>query len=554
MRFMWWMCLLTVLLGVLGCGGGDSGATPTRGRISGVVSDLDGTRAVETATVSVEGLANTAQTDAAGRFTLEGVPAGMHTLIVRTSNARRARGVIVTVRPGQDTQVGEVVLTDAGQISGLVRAAASGAAIQHARVSATPLVAENTTAQAPQPVFLRQTNAQGSYVLDGLPVGQYLVTISALGYASVSLSVSVTAGATTVGDASLPTASTVGAGILTGHTGTPGAEGTAGTLQPLAGVLVRVVPVTLYLGTESQRPLPGQAYGHDGRPVALYPEESARPDSSREWYAYSDDAGAFTIPGIPAGTYQAVAVRPGFVPAQQTVTIVADGTATAQFTLVPHRPQVGVVRGTVLDAAGRPIGGAVVRAFFALEPSPVPQPMSGGGTAAGRPAEVPIADPESYTLMARTGADGTFALKVPATVTGLAVYAAGYERAVVAVAVVVGGEVTVAVTLTAETTQDVVLSGTVRQFVQLFAQGESRIPVAGATVIAVPQYPEVGPAVVFTAMSDKAGAYRLALRAGIYVVYAEYEGMRSPRMKVELTAPRTLDLLFGDGVNTEAAQ
>ena len=77
--------------------------------------------------------------------------------------------------------------------------------------------------------------------------------------------------------------------------------------------------------------------------------------------ALSRNDGSYVITGVPAGT-QRVRVRLfGFSPNEQTVTLTADGSATADFTLAPTAVQLDqvVVTGTAGQARRREVGNAI---------------------------------------------------------------------------------------------------------------------------------------------------------------------------------------------------
>ncbi len=84
--------------------------------------------------------------------------------------------------------------------------------------------------------------------------------------------------------------------------------------------------------------------------------------------AVTDENGEFVIEGIPAGDYTAKAVKRGYAPASQDVTITADTETVVTFEMEP--PQVGSLSGTVIDAeTGEAVDHAVVILRKAAEPT-----------------------------------------------------------------------------------------------------------------------------------------------------------------------------------------
>lgn len=426
----WAICLPALLcLGALaGCGGG-SGTAAVKGeygRIVGRAVDDPASRAPAAGlTVSVDGTEASATPAADGSFRLERVPAGLRTLVARSP--RRAVAVVVDVRGGGEVNVGALLLRDAGQISGLVTDSVTGEPIPGARVTVAEAVAVVSSDMQPRPVRGARTDGVGSYTVSGLPVGGYLLTIAAHGYAARSLALEVRAGATTPGDAALEPGEAGPRGAMAGtaYLVTPD-----GGKQPLAGVLVRLAaaddPVPM-------RPLPATALGPDGATVGLYP---GGPGADRELYTFTDENGAYRIEGAPAGEYVAAAVRPGLVADSRNVAIVEGRTAQVDFALRLREPRVGAVQGTVTDAStGRPIAGATVSVRLDMPPPP-PTATGGGQSEPGF-----YLDGDHFDMAAITDAEGRFQLRAPGGEQTLIVEAGGYEPVATPVKVEAGATV-----------------------------------------------------------------------------------------------------------------
>ena len=101
-----------------------------------------------------------------------------------------------------------------------------------------------------------------------------------------------------------------------------------GDKEPLSGVLVRLTNNT---DPQPMRPLPDKAVTAAGAQIDLRTSPGIAPPFPRDYYAFSDESGAFLIDGVPAGPYTAVAVRPGLEPDSKQVTIAASGTTKVDF-------------------------------------------------------------------------------------------------------------------------------------------------------------------------------------------------------------------------------
>ncbi len=550
------VCVLVAAL-VAGCGGGGgSKLSGAYGTITGSVSELplsQGIRAPSSPIVlTVDGTNLSTQAGSDGSFILEHVPVGMHTLVAHTNS--RACAVVVSVEEGRETSVGEMVLTEAGQISGLVTDASTHAPIAYAVVAVTEMV-YNTDGQMPHPVRVCHTDANGSYMVSALPAGEYLVTISKDGYVTCSLDLTVTAGATTPGDAALQAGAPAGTGTLTG---TAYLQTDSGEPQPVPGVLVRLVPSGHPVDVD---PLPDWAIGGDGNPVDLYPDDGVAPPPVPfskldgppmppyfDYYTYTDENGAYKMTDLPAGQYTAVAVRPGLQIEQQTVTIAANQTTTLNFTMHLVVITYGAIEGTVTDVVTHsPIQGAYVRAVYGIEPMPLSRQDSGGA--------VVVPDPSICVMYTRTDEKGHYALKVPERVNSVLFAAQGYEIKTEEVQVVPNGSVTLDAALTPLAgQQEFTLSG--RVMIKQSADGEA-VPCAGATVLALPAGPQpmdglnpvIWPPVNFSTTSNDNGDYSIVLPAGEYIILATKNDRQSEPVTIQLNENKTQNILipYSDG-------
>src|SRR5687768_120006 len=486
------VCVLVLFAALAGCGGG-SGGSGGAGSISGRVSDLvalpaAGRAAGDAIRISVEGTNLSATTNPDGTFTISGVPPGLQTVVARTTT--HAAAFCARVDPGGNTEVGEIALRESGQISGLVTSVENHRPIPDARVTVTELIYTNTADIAPHPVRATKTNSSGSYTVDGLPSGEYLISVSKTGFETESLMTYVSAFSTTPGDIQIHVADAGAKGVMSG---TAYLISDDGQKSPLAGVLVRLAPRDY---PDPVQPLPGEAVGSNGAPIDLYPA-SGRSHTYRERYTFTDETGAYSLDGISAGDYLAVAVRHGLEVDQKPVTITASGATTVDFELQLRRPRVGTIEGRVVNSEnGQPVANAHISLLHGPMPMPIEYPDSGtgggysppGSGGGGSPGNVGGGSggiyivPDEFDFYATTDADGRFRMRAPAGEVLVDVYAEGYLPAEQTVQVPLRGTATVEFRLTKQVTREVTLSGLV---VTATANGAAA-PVAGATVYASP--------------------------------------------------------------------
>jgi len=492
-------------------------------------------------TVSLDGTTQSTNVAADGSFNLGSVPSGIYTLVVKSGG--QAGDVVVVVSGGSVTDVGDIDLVGAGQVAGLVTDSATGQPIAGAVVTVTD-TSDSTTNQSPQPVRGTQTNNDGSYTVDALPAGAYLVTVSKAGYTSGTLDVTIAAGSTAEGDIKLVAVSAAAKGSVQGTVTTTNSDG---SVTPLGGVFIALYPASGAAPTPM--PLPPTALGAGNQPVTIY---SPGP-SWLGYYAYTASDGTYTIAGVPAGAYTANAVRPGFQSATQSVTVVASQATIANFTLTLQQIPTGTVAGTVTDAAtSQPISGATVTAIV-FGPIPAGGATGGAGGSNGASIQPPTAtvlpiDPRRFLLSTTTDANGNYSLVVPTATYAIAASASGYESTEQTINVSQGATDTVNLTLTAISTIKVTLSGTVTK--ETGAGTNVFDPVAGATVsistspFVIPDNSTPITVANYTATTDANGNYSIGIPTGVYDIYASSGGEYSVSSYVRLFADTTDNLVL----------
>jgi thermitase len=161
---------------------------PTTGSIAGKVTDATGGLPIAGASLS-DGT-RTASTDASGQYTITGVPEGTYT-VEASAAGDSASSQAVSVVAGQTTTANFALakLPSPGSIAGKITDSADGSPIAGATVS--------------DRVRMGSTDANGQYIISGVPEGIYTVTASAAGYSTSSQTVSVSAGQTSTANFAL---------------------------------------------------------------------------------------------------------------------------------------------------------------------------------------------------------------------------------------------------------------------------------------------------------------------------------------------------------------
>ena len=264
------------------------------------------------------------------------------------------------------------------------------------------------------------------------------------------------------------------------------------TGAPIAGALVIIVPA--------------KPAGTTGSPT-LPPE--------RVLLAKTDASGKFSLAKVPVGTYTATAHKDGFNNATSApFAVTKDQNTDVSLTLAPV--QTGSVSGSVVDAAGKGIAGAVV----VLSPT---APTTGGS---------PIVLPPGRELFAITDASGNYSIdKVPTGTYTATAFKVGYQKATSASFAVTQGK-NIAIPPITLTTVPAPVFGSVTGSVTDTA-GK---PLAGAFVVISPApsttggsggttKPGMPPLPTQVAVTDKNGQYTFAkVRTGSYVVTAFARG------------------------------
>ncbi len=197
------------------------------GRISGRTLSLADGSIVPAVLVEATGSGNSfsAQSDSNGDFSIDDLPPGNY-VVTAFNTTFMTTSVPATVTSGGN-QIVEIRIAPLGQVSGTVRAAASGLSLPNLVVSARDAFG----AQASD-----LTDAMGAYVLDGLDAGTYSIVVGNVGSpGAVDSTVTLTPAATTaVADFSVPIVASVSGTVLAPDGVTPVLFATIGLTQGAA--------------------------------------------------------------------------------------------------------------------------------------------------------------------------------------------------------------------------------------------------------------------------------------------------------------------------------
>jgi hypothetical protein len=523
--------VFTVILA--GCGGGGgSQDLQSNGSVRGTVDTTSLGSGANSVVVSLDGMNISAPMKSDGSFMLQNVPPGLHTMVVKAN--RKAGAMVVLVSGGKETNVGQMVLRGSGQIAGLVTDSSSGSPVSDALVTVTEM-ALTISSDTPHPVREAHTNSNGSYTVDAIPEGEYLVTISKDGFITATLNLYVSTGSTATGDTALKVVDP-DAGSMQGVVDGNNADG---SLSTLSGVFVVLTPKDGEV-PPPVIPMPAYATGQNDKKIDLYP----MPPLYQQYYAYTADDGTYQIDGIPAGDYTATAMRPGFDTATQNVTIAAKQSSKVNFTLTMYVIPTGIVSGTITDASTtKPIAGATVIAVIYGPCLDNGKPVRKG------PAIAVPGTGIGFDVTATTDENGRYKLQVPTSTYAVDCFAEGYDQKEQVVTIVQDQTITVDMALTptpVNPNTKVTLTGLVTEPKD---SSGALTPSAGATVHLISSVMS-GETILpsdYTATTDNNGAYTITAQSGNYYAYAEKGGKISDSINLRLysDAQQDFELLLG---------
>lgn len=249
--------------------------------------------------------------------------------------------------------------------------------------------------------------------------------------------------------------------------------------------------------------------------------------------AVTDQNGNFSLPKVPAGTYNVTVHKFGYQPGTASGIVVAQGANTAipTITLVANpTPTFGTVTGQVTDAGGAAIANALV------EIAPTPPPATGGASTGTIPID-PL--PVRFTRTDQSG-NYTFGELRTGNYT-ITATAQGYQPNSENVTVAQGANTAPLLQLTALPTPTFAsVTGSVTDA----ATGNGLAGAIVALVRAIPVGGEMGSAIVWplplVTTTDSSGNFSFAkVPTGNYTLDVLKEGYQRSSTQVTITAPTT---------------
>ncbi len=272
-------------------------ANAVPGTVTGSVRNISNNDPVIGATVTFSG--GTTTTNSSGAFSFSNVAAGTYAFTASATGYLTRSQTFTVSGPTTIT----MQIATAGIVTGKVNLN-SGTAAVGATVTLTGGDLVNTVTLT--------TNSTGNYTSTWIPIGKYTLTVSLSGYASQSVPVTVPNGTVTV---------------------------------PL---------ITLSPGTASTGTISGTVTSSEGSPL------SGATVSYSGGSTATNSSGSYTLTNVPAGAIMLTASAGGYQSSTQSVTITANNTTTANFSLAPSTVQTGSISGQVLNTSGAAISGAII--------------------------------------------------------------------------------------------------------------------------------------------------------------------------------------------------
>ena len=343
------------------------------GSVAGSVLDSFTNFPIPGAVVSYSG-GNTT-TDAGGNFTLSGIPTGTQTITASATNYQSSSKNLSITQGGTGRTNFSLNAAAVGTLSGTVTDASTGA----------PILGASLTYQGGNTL----TNASGVYSLVSAPSGTSTLAVSAGGYISKNLSATVSTNQTTTLNVQLTPVPTYGniSGTITDsntHLALAGASVSAAGITALtanngtftltsvpSGSQTLIVDLDGY--QEATQAVSVTANKTTSASVALVPTtgtisgavvDAASKAIAGATVAYSggaattDAQGQYTLENVPPGSIAVTATMSGYIAASGTVTVIAGGTASQNFTLTSA---TGSLSGQVTDSVtGAGLPGATI--------------------------------------------------------------------------------------------------------------------------------------------------------------------------------------------------
>jgi len=297
MRYGLSVLALFVIICIAGCGGSSSApSSPPEGGavITGQLTNSDNPRDFD---IYVDGQQMSAKPGADGKFRIENVPAGQHTVSLISNDGMAGAYVNCETGAGGVTNLGDVPAIIGGQIVGMATKTESGGALTPlagVEVIADPDVAWTEQDEEPVPSngedvqFRAFTDERGSYLMPAVPPGSYVVTVNVPGLEQGINWVWVEQGRTAVADFQLRGVVEPGVGTVSGVISGISED----VQQPLEGATVEIFTDDFYW-----MPIPpAEPVIPEGAGSGVVPP----PYRFREFRTITDANGSYSL-NVPSG-------------------------------------------------------------------------------------------------------------------------------------------------------------------------------------------------------------------------------------------------------------
>lgn len=282
------------------------------GAINGTIMDANTAAGIVGATVSIFSgpvRVGTAITDSNGGYSVTGLAPGSYSVRASADNYQSGT-LIITVLSNSTTTADLALQSNPGTIVGIITDSDDGDLLEGAIVD----VSQNGTT-----IASALSGSDGSYQISGLPVGNYIITVTAASYQTVTIGVSVLAGETVTQNLSL----SPNAGQLTGHVQD------TNTSQPIANALINVLQNNIIIAS-----------------------------------VLTNSQGDYLIQNLAVGTFTVRISATNFETSIQTATIVSNQTTNLYASL---QANPGALQGIITDVStSQPLANINVQVFQGL--------------------------------------------------------------------------------------------------------------------------------------------------------------------------------------------
>ncbi|MGD8782081.1 MAG: carboxypeptidase regulatory-like domain-containing protein [Ignavibacteria bacterium] len=328
------------------------------GNISGTVTNSETSQAVGQVNITTDPVTNSVNTNSSGQYSIENIKTGTYT-VTAAKDGFVSASIQIAVEGGKTATADfllapEEEVNNFGTIIGTVKDIVTFTPLDQVNITTSPVTSSVTTDES------------GSFIIEGLSAGTFVLNAEKQGYDSTSISVSVAIGDTTTADIFM--------------------EETDTTTIPTTGEIAGVISDAL-----------------SGNPL----EDAIVTTDPATSLVTSGVEGKYSITNLTPGSYTVNVTKTGYGSNSGEVTVTAGETATADFTLLIS---TGSISGTVsyIDSTST----SIVIKDVLITTSPATSSILTGENGEFSIAEV---SPGSYTINAEKTGFTTTTLSIVVT-------------------------------------------------------------------------------------------------------------------------------------------